>query len=116
MIPRDIETLSGLKLASLKRRWLYGYKWLESCLLVIESILYKRLCQQEGRPRSPQIIDIYTGSLPGIKRKRYRDEVLDTYVRFFWVPWARATFLWTIMSSPPIVDEFQEGADIHCMD
>ncbi|GFY24839.1 transposable element Tcb2 transposase [Trichonephila clavipes] len=29
----------------------------------------------------------------------YRDEVLEAYVRLFWIIWAQTTFLWTIIRS-----------------
>ncbi|GFU25958.1 hypothetical protein TNCV_5104551 [Trichonephila clavipes] len=57
----------GLKLAALKWRWLDEYKWPESGHLVMESIPNKCYCHQEGRPKSPQNIDICTESLLGIK-------------------------------------------------
>ncbi|GFS57482.1 hypothetical protein TNCV_1401611 [Trichonephila clavipes] len=48
--------------------WLDGYIWLESGLSVMESIPNKWYCYQKGRPKSPQSIDICTGSLLGKTR------------------------------------------------
>ncbi|GFV66982.1 hypothetical protein TNCV_356681 [Trichonephila clavipes] len=65
---RCIAFLAALKLTSLKRRWLDGYKWPDNGLPVMESIPNKGFCHREGRLRSPQRIDICAGSLLRIKR------------------------------------------------
>ncbi|GFV21561.1 hypothetical protein TNCV_5121481 [Trichonephila clavipes] len=44
--------LPGLKLTSLKSRWLDGYLWPDSCLPVMESIPNKWYCHQESRHRA----------------------------------------------------------------
>ncbi|GFY01756.1 hypothetical protein TNCV_1467481 [Trichonephila clavipes] len=67
---RARELLVGLKLTSLKQRWLYDYKWLESGIPGLESTPNKRYCLQEGRLSLPQSIDICTGSLLGIEREK----------------------------------------------
>ncbi|GFX09449.1 hypothetical protein TNCV_4698351 [Trichonephila clavipes] len=65
--PEDREQLVGLKLASLKQRWLDGNKWPVSTLRVMESIANKWHCYQEGRQGLTLSIDICTGSLLGMK-------------------------------------------------
>ncbi|GFU87825.1 hypothetical protein TNCV_963811 [Trichonephila clavipes] len=54
MISCDGEPLAGLKLASLKWRWLERYKWPKSGLPAAESIPTKWYCHQEGQPREPR--------------------------------------------------------------
>ncbi|GFW53457.1 hypothetical protein TNCV_3928351 [Trichonephila clavipes] len=49
-------TVAGLKLDSLKRRWLDGYKWSKSDLLVIESIPNKLNCHQKRRNVPDKVI------------------------------------------------------------
>ncbi|GFY15503.1 hypothetical protein TNCV_1573141 [Trichonephila clavipes] len=65
--------------------------------------------------RTPLYVsDVYT-----VNSERFRDPILEAYVKFYWVLRTRTTFLWTIMcchTELTVLINFNEGADICCMD